>query len=256
MQKLQFYLSPAQGKKLIAQAISSLPEIEEALKYHTIVVVAGTTNAPIAYELLKKAGQEEHFNSNGFFRGVTVPQGITPAGKFGGDVILQKGKWLQGKTIFDIADTLTDQDIVLKGANAVNLEEKEAGVLLGNPTMGTAQPILTAVYGRRVKLYVPVGTEKRVSGSLSKLAKLVNTPDGHGLRLLPLPGEVITELEAVEILTGLRPSLIAGGGILGAEGGCYYLAEGEKNILEKLRQLLALLEETPDFSLHRKESSV
>ncbi len=253
MRKMQFYLTPAQGKKLIAKAVASLPEMKKTLQQHTIAVVAGTTNAPVAYELLKLVGQENAFDPKSFFRGVTVPRGKAPEGDFSGDVIIQKGKWLKGCTIFDIADSLTDQDIIFKGANAVNLEKKEAGVVLGNPTVGTAQPILTAVYGRRVKLYVPVGVEKRVSGRISKLAGLVNAPDGTGLRLLPLPGEVITELEAVELLTGLKPVLFAGGGILGAEGGCYYLAEGEENVLDHLRQLLQELEEMPNFSLKCKE---
>ena len=59
-------------------------------------------------------------------------------------------------------DALKKGDIVFKGANAVNIDEEQAGVLLGSDNIGTAGPVLTAVYGRRVSLIVPVGVEKRV----------------------------------------------------------------------------------------------
>lgn len=252
MESFQFYLTPIQGKNLIAKAVVSLPQVRKAVLEHTVAIVAGTTNAPVAYELLRLIGQNDGFDSSGFYRGVTVPSRVSPQGEFGGDVIIRQGKWLKGSTIFDIADSLTKDDMIFKGGNAVNLEDHEAGVLLGNPAVGTAQPILTAVYGRRVKLYIPIGLEKRISERISKIAALVNLPNGTGLRLLPLPGEVITELEAIKILTGVKASLIAGGGILGAEGGCYYLAEGEKASLGDLRAVLASLEQMPDFRLHSK----
>ncbi|WP_221934317.1 hypothetical protein, partial [Klebsiella pneumoniae] len=86
--------------------------------------------------------------------------------------------------------------------NAVNIQDREAGVLLGNPQVGTALPIITAVYGRRAKLYVPVGTEKRVNEKINDIAAIVNDGESEGLRFLPLPGDIVTELDAISVLSG------------------------------------------------------
>ncbi len=249
MKRIQFYLTPSAGKQLIAKAVSALPDIKTALKEHTVVVIAGTTNAAIAYELLNLIGDTDGFSRGNFFRGMTVPQNTDLRSDFIGDVIIEKGKWLKGKTIFDVAEKLSKGDIILKGGNAVQLEDREAGVLIANPQVGTAYPILSAVYGRRAKLYVPIGTEKRVSGKLSDIAAIVNDRDSEGLRLLPLPGEIITELDAVSILSGAKACLIGGGGVLGAEGGAYYMAEGSDGELTLLRRILDTVKHEPLYSL-------
>ena len=62
MKTIQFYLTPAAGKKLIAKGIASLPEVREALKNGTILIIGGTTNAEVAYELLSTAGGAEGFD--------------------------------------------------------------------------------------------------------------------------------------------------------------------------------------------------
>lgn len=247
MKRIQFYLTPSEGKRLIGKAVAALTDIQTAVKEHTVVVVAGTTNAPVAYELLKLIGDTEGFSYQNFFRGMTVPPGTELRSDFIGDVIIRKGKWLRGKTIFDVEDELGRNDIILKGANAVNLHDREAGVLIGNSKVGTALPIISAVCGRRSKLYVPVGLEKRVDQKISVLSAIVNDSESEGMRLLPLPGEIITELDAVSILSDAKPALIGGGGVLGAEGGAYYMAEGTENELASLRQILKTVKNEKDF---------
>jgi hypothetical protein len=53
-------------------------------------------------------------------------------------------------------------------------------------------------------LVLPVGLEKRVCGDLMDLAGRLNAPGNSGYRLFPVPGEVITEIEAISLLTGAR----------------------------------------------------
>ena len=86
---------------------------------------------------------------------------------------------------------------------------------------------LQAVIGRRVRLIVPVGLEKRVAGDLDELTALINAPGAHGPRLLSLPGEVVTELEALALLTGASAQLVAGGGVCGAEGSVWLAFSGD-----------------------------
>lgn len=249
MNRIQFYLTPAAGKVLIAKAISALPEVQKALRENTILIVAGTSNAPVAYELLRQIGRDAEFCASRFFRGITTPPGASASCDLIGDVVIQKGEWLKGKEVYDICDRLGKGDLLLKGANAVNLEESAAGVLLGNPAGGTVIPLMTAVYGKRARLIIPVGVEKRVTERISKIEALVNHPESQGLRFASLPGEVVTELEAISMLTGAKGYLIGGGGVLGAEGGAYFLAGGAPEQLDALRVLVKSIQKEPLFHL-------
>jgi hypothetical protein len=237
----QIMLTPAAGKRLIAKATLELASIKNALSKGTIVIVAGTTNGYIAEELLTKLGQTKDFKRNRFFRGVTLPPTIkiTDTGRlpdesqFPGDVVIENGAWQKGKTIFDFVDGLKEGDVVIKGANCVNLVQKKAGILIGHPKGGTIIVALQAVLGRRVKLLLPVGLEKRVSDDIDAIACILNKPGATGSRLFPVPGEILTEIEAVRILFGLNATLVAGGGVCGAEGAVWLAIDGEKGALEK-----------------------
>lgn len=70
---------------------------------------------------------------------------------------------------------------------------------------------MQAVVGRRIRLIIPVGLEKRVSNNLFELAEKLNAPGASGYRLLPVPGQVFTEIQAVNQLTGATAELIAAG---------------------------------------------
>lgn len=231
MRQTSVLLTPEQGKKLIAKAIATLPEVEEALENGTILVVAGTTNRYVAEELLKKIGEDAKLEN--FCRGVTLPRGVKQEGMTREDVVIEKGRRVCGKTIFDVAGSLKAGDLIFKGANAVDLEAHEAAVLVGNPTVGTTLPILEAVYGRRVRTMIPVGVEKRVELPIGTLAALSTDPETAGPRLCPLPGEVFTELEAISTLYDLEAEIYAAGGIMGAEGAVYFLCSGEEEELKR-----------------------
>ncbi len=140
--------------------------------------------------------------------------------------MIEKGKWLTGKTVFDVVDGLKEGDVILKGANAVDLALRQAGILIGHPKGGTIGAALQAVVGRRVRLILPVGLEKRVPGNLNEIAARLNEPGAHGYRMLPVPGEVITEIEALAILTGVQAHLVAAGGVCGAEGSVWLAVSG------------------------------
>ena len=53
--------------------------------------------------------------------------------RFPGDVVIANGVWQKGKTIFGIIDDLSEGDVILKGANALDLAPKQAAVLIGHP---------------------------------------------------------------------------------------------------------------------------
>ena len=199
----QFTLTPSMGKRLIGRALAADQRVCAAAQRATLVIIAGTTNGYVAEELLRELGEGEGFTRAGFRRGVVTPPGQAPApGKLAGDVVISGGTWLRGKTIFDVADGLKAGDVILKGANALDLQLGRAAVQIADPNGGTIAAALRAVIGRRVQLIIPVGLEKRVADDLDDLAAAVNAPDASGPRLWPMPGEVYTELDAIAALTG------------------------------------------------------
>lgn len=244
----QVFLTPAGGKRLIALALSKQEEVLNAMKNRRVVVVAGTTNAYLAEELLLLIGESD-FDIHGFFRGIIRREAIPGnLSRVKGDVVIDHGVWQKGVTIHDVGDTLREGDLIFKGANAVNLQTGEAAVLAGNPTSGTMGVIYRAVVGRRVKLITPVGVEKRVYEPISRLCLLCNSPDAVGERLAPSFGTVFTELDAIRSLTGCEPHLVAGGGVCGCEGGAFFQCVGNAEQLSSLREWIALANREPMFS--------
>ncbi len=253
----QFILTPAAGKRLIGKALSAHPTIQTALKSGTVAVIAGTTNGYVAEEVLKDIGQAEGFSRRRFLRGIVLPpwHKTTEGGRlpdesgFPGDVIIVNGIWQKGKTIFDVVDDLTEGDVILKGANALDLSRNQAAILIGHPKVGTTSAILQAVVGRRTRLILPVGLEKRVPGDLMELAARLNAPGASGHRLLPVPGKIFTEIDAIKHLTGAEAEMIAAGGIGGAEGSVWLAVSGDELQEVAAGKLLKAVAGEPRFEL-------
>ena len=250
-------LTPAAGKRLIAKAVARHEAVRTAWNDGTLVIVAGTTNGYVAEEILRETGQWESFDRGRFVRGVTLPphRQAGASGQsadesaFPGDVVIIKGRWMRGQTIFDVADQLREGDVVLKGANAVNLVQRQAAILIGHPKGGTAIAALQAVVGRRVRLILPVGLEKRVSSDLWLLAERMNAPGARGPRLLPVSGEIITELDAVRLLSGAQAELVAAGGVAGAEGAVWLSLRGTEEEWTAAKEWIRGVADEPPFQL-------
>jgi len=253
----QFLITPAAGKRLIAKALANHPTILNAIKNGTLVIIAGTTNGYVAEEILETYKISTDFSRSHFFRGITLPSNKTRTvegrladeSKFPGDVVITKGVWCKGKTIADVVDSLKEGDVILKGANALDIIHRQAAILIGHPKAGTIGLSIPAVAGRRVKLIVPVGLEKRISGDMHALAEKLNAPGASGNRLLPVLGEVFTELEAIKFLTGAEAELISAGGVCGAEGSCWLAVTGTKEQEEAAENLFNLVATEPTFNL-------
>ena len=253
----QFSITPAAGKRLIGKAIVKHPAVMTALKGGTVVIIAGTTNGYVAEELLTTIGQADDFRRNRFFRGIVLPPSLPTASSgrlpnesgFPGDVVIKDGIWQKGKTIFDVTDDLREGDVIMKGANAIDLVQRRAAILIGHPQAGTIGASLKAVVGRRVRLILPVGLEKRISGNIDELASKMNEPGAHGPRLLPVPGNIFTEIDAITLLTGAYAQLIAAGGVGGAEGSVWLGISGEPSQENGAVTLLQSVAGEPAFVL-------
>jgi hypothetical protein len=61
--------------------------------------------------------------------------------------VITNGVWQREKTINDVYCSLREGDVILKGANALDLLHNRAAVLVGHPEAGTVALVLQAVVG-------------------------------------------------------------------------------------------------------------
>lgn len=251
----QFVITPAAGKRLIAKAVAVHPAVREVIRSGTLAIIAGTTNGYVAEELLELIGQRDVFTRQRFFRGISLPPWMKTSDtgrllderNFPGDVVITRGEWRKGLTLFDVVDDLSEGDMIIKGANALDLQRRQAAVLIGHPRGGTIIAALQAAVGRRVGLMIPVGLEKRVDADLMDLSRRLNAPGSRGLRLLPVAGEIITEIDAIRMLTGAEAEIIAAGGVCGAEGSVWLYVHGDGE--EAASELIRSIASEPAFDL-------
>ncbi|HUW60238.1 MAG TPA: hypothetical protein VMZ06_04455 [Candidatus Bathyarchaeia archaeon] len=239
----QAILTVSEGKRLIAKAISQMPVVKKALQDGMIVIGKGTTNTYVAEEL---TGQKIAHGS--YVIGWTGPAkgGKTfPSNKRAGDIILVKGTVQPDRSMDDALKDLKAGDVVIKGANALDVEHKLAGVLIGGgPTSsaGTTGKIVPAIVARKAHLIIPVGLEKQVAGNIVDIANRMREPV-ESLNKIPsmflVNGQIITEIEALELLSGVQVFQAAAGGIGGAEGGSRLILRGAR---EQVQQALSLIE--------------
>ncbi|HUV33750.1 MAG TPA: hypothetical protein VMW22_02390, partial [Candidatus Desulfaltia sp.] len=81
------------------------------------------------------------------------------------------------------------------------------------------------------------------------LYMLASDEDYEGPRMWPLTGTIITEIEALGILTGVDAYLYSSGGIAGAEGAVRLLVEGADEEVEETLELVKSIKGEPRYLL-------
>jgi hypothetical protein len=64
-----------------------------------------------------------------------------------------------------------------------------------------------------------------------------------------VPGDVVTEIDALKILTGVRAEMVAAGGVSGAEGGVWLNLEGSPEQLQESEKILHSISSEPPFTI-------
>ncbi len=242
-----FVLTVAESKRLIARGVAKSPLVQRALQKGIVAVAKGTTNGYIVEELTGEAIQKPHYCT-----GTTRPHGaqtrVEIADKLP-DLVLRDGKRWEGLAATEAVAEMKAGDVFIKGANALNYELEQAAILVGHPTGGTIGAALGSVVGRRATLLIPVGLEKSVPGDLYETARRLTEVGGAGAgpTLWPVHGEIFTELEALEVLSGVEARPIGSGGILGAEGSVRIAVWGSAEQIEEVESLLGGIYGEPPF---------
>lgn len=238
-------LKVSESKRLIAKGMVASPLFQDRCASGRVLIIKGTTNAYIVEEIL-----HQNIDKLNFARGLTLPHGRKRRAVDGaelGDVLIEKGDVRTDVDIASVVDDLKRGDLILKGANALNYQEGMAGVLIGDPRSGTVGLALRKAVGTHVRVMIPVGLEKSVSGSIMDAVRLLQNPDHHGDAMMPLWGGIFTEIEALAVLAGVEATHVASGGVAGAEGAVWLAYSGDEEQMKRADEVLKSIYGEPNL---------
>jgi hypothetical protein len=238
--KAQITLTVAEAKALIAEAVVGMQAVQSALATGKVLLKGGTTVAAVA---------ERMINSSLRISGRISPQG-TKSSKGGSEyphsILLEAGQSENIDTCFsETVVRLKRDDIVIIGANALDSAGR-AAMMLGSPLGGKPGQGIAGIMAQGCKVIITCGLEKLIPGSIDdaiKAAGIFSADWSMGMAtgLTPLAGDVITEQTALELLAGVRCTVIAAGGIAGAEGSTTMIVEGQaSNVEQAVQAVLAV----------------
>jgi hypothetical protein len=247
-----FVLTPAESKRLIGKAVAEMEEIKRAKEHDKMLIGHGSTNVFVAEEILGKEKFSELMNRDSYLSGV-IMRGVlcTTLGEEKPPILVLNRGTIEppAPTIDELLRDFGRDSVFIKGANAVD-PEGNAAVFMAHPEGGTIGWAIGTILARGIRLIVPVGLEKLIP-SVKKAVTLCGqrTFDYcQGLRvgLIPLSGgKVVTEIEALKILTGVETSHVASGGCSGSEGAVTLVAEGDAGLVEKAIRLIESIKGEP-----------
>ena len=222
-----FTLTSSESKRLLGKAVAAMTEVQHAKDNGYLVVGRGSTNAFILEELLNCKMDKERYVAGQTIKGVFCLLG---AGLRKKPVTLYKGEVLDvdpGAVI----DKMIPGDVLIKGANAVD-PFGNVGVVMAGPGGGTMGQFYMALKTQGVATIYPVGLEKLIPsveeaaryGGKMMLGRSIGCRVGMAL---VADGRIVTEIEAIDILFGLKAVHYTSGGWGGAEGAVTLIVEGE-----------------------------
>ena len=245
----QVVLTPAESKWLIAKAVANMDIVKQALERGMVVIHPSSSTYFIVKEI---TGQKP--KPAVWVCGIVAPKGtcvelglmthqLTSESKqweagsnpedFLHSWVIKEGELTTGMKLGSLLETMTPRDVYIKGVNALD-REGMVGVLIGSTAKGgTIGRVMAASRRKAFSVIFPVGLEKLIPFRIKEAAKQARKANydycmGLGCGLLPCEGSTVTELKAIEILSGAVATPIAAGGLAGAEGAIVLVIKGEK----------------------------
>lgn len=245
----QIVLTPAEAKRLIAKAVVNLPSVRKALQHGIVAVGKGSTNAYVAEELLGCAIDKKRY-----VIGMRLPaksdRSWIPEGRLS-DIVLRNGQLVPNAAVTEIVKEMGRGDVLIKGANALEPSRRMAGIYVGHNMGGTIGATWGIAVARGVRMVIPVGLEKLVGSSMADLAAhflAAEYDDDENVGFMPVTGEIITEIEALQSLCGVDALHTGSGGLGGAEGSTHFLLSGDREAVATAVRLVQAVQGEPPFA--------
>ncbi len=245
----QIVLTPAESKKLIAKAVAGLEAVQKAAKRGIVALHPSSSTYFIVEEITGSKPK-----TNYWVCGVVAPRGMcvemamalgstltpheesTDPGDLQGTWVIEKGQLRGEEKLSSLLCRMTPSDVYVKGVNAID-PEGNVGILFG--LEGSMGYIQAARKRRNFTIVYPAGLEKLIPITVKQAAKeaqFTRYEAGMGMPvgLYPCPtGVTVTEVRAIEILSGASAIPIASGGLGGAEGAITLVLKGKADEVKK-----------------------
>ncbi len=244
-------LSPSQGRRLLAKAVVACAEVQKAYKNGMIILGRGITNAYVSEELFgievePKAAQTVGMVADGMLNCNTAPPPCTSH-------VVENGQVVENADSNAEILKFKTGDVFLKGANAVD-PQGVPGVYVASLKAGTVGMSWPIVMARRAHMIIPVSLEKMVP-DVMEAAKHTGVYHfkysmGIPVSLIPIPmALVITEIQAMAILCGVRAVHVGSGGIAGSEGSVHLCLSGPEAKINAAMDLVKSMANEPPASM-------
>jgi hypothetical protein len=239
-------LRPTEGKRLIAKTIIELEEVKRVLDKGWFVVSRGVTMAYVLDELgihVEKQNATAGIVANGRL-GSLVPENAL------GPWVFKDGKL--SETLPDVAlGQFSHTDVSIKGANAVDMDG-HVGVLAAHPAGGTVGGIWPVLTARGAHWIAPVSMERLIPSVLEASKYMGNYLHNYVMGgvagLMPITtAKVVTEIQSLERLTGVKVVHVASGGVAGSEGAVVLALEGDDETVRTAFELCESVKGEPDI---------
>ncbi|NLG86858.1 MAG: hypothetical protein GX489_06550 [Firmicutes bacterium] len=242
--KAQLTLTVSEGKQLIALAVTQMREVQMAFTSGKILLKGGTTVSAVAEELvgipLRISGRVTPLGTKSAQKNVNAPHSL----------LIVKG---EPKGVDDSLEeavlSMGPRDVAICGANLID-QHGAAALMAGSPLGGNPGRVIAVFAAEGITTIIPAGLEKLTPGSIAEAMLAASRQGcdwslGMAVGLIPVPGRVITELEAFAMLAKVKVTVIGRGGVAGAEGSTTYVVEGTEAEVIKICRLVLKLKGAP-----------
>jgi len=226
--RAQLTITVNAAKWLIASAIISLPELRETFKYGKIVLKGGTTVSCIAEKLvginLRISGRITKRGTVGSLKDTNSPHSI----------LIENEKWECIDDYFpETVLKLGPKDVFITGANTID-SDGNAAMMVGSPAGGNPGTAFTALSTEGINTIIAASLDKLVPVKISDLVKKAGRKRcdfamGMAVGLMPIYGRVITEVDALKVISHVDVTVIGCGGINGGEGSTTVIVDGNED---------------------------
>jgi hypothetical protein len=249
-------LLPTEGKRLIAKGVLKTPEVQRVMKEGTFVISRGVTPAYILEEITGEAQPKQNYTAGiitqGRLTGVVAEDQLGPW-------VFKDGKIIEVTAPAALAD-MEAKDVSIKGANAVD-PMGNIGVFAANDAGGTVGGIWGTLTARGCHWIAPVSLERLIPDVIAAHFVTGNylwdLTMGSSAGLMPVvTAKAVTEIQALELLTGVTATHIASGGVAGSEGAVMLGLQGDEPTVRAAFELCESIKGEPQLDDPRINAAV
>lgn len=245
MNKLQVTLTVEESKEIISLGLMKHKTFVNSLERGKILLKGGTTVSKISEKLinypLRICGR---ITSRGTVSSKNLVDGHH-------SIVYSKGNGDNvDENLVEVVQEFSKNDLIICGANAIDYKGN-AATMIGSSDGGSIGQILNSLNDGETNIIIPVGLEKMIFGDLDEIigkssrnGKTISW--GMAVGLMPLKGEVFTEIEAIKQLADVDCFQIGAGGLGNAQGSVTLEIWSDSN--EEFDKIFKILKEIKSFN--------